>query len=58
MNKSMAIPEAISGIKPEDIPLMVERAFSEANPLYPVPRILDRRELTEVFGIISSRSKA
>ncbi len=58
MNKSMAIPEAISGIKPEDIPLMVERAFSEANPLYPVPRILDRRELTEVFGIISARSKA
>jgi alcohol dehydrogenase class IV len=58
MNKSMAIPQTISGIKPEDIPLMVERAFSEANPLYPVPRILDRRELTEVFGIISSRSKA
>ncbi len=58
MNKNMAIPETISGIKPEDIPLMVERAFAEANPLYPVPRILDRRELTEVFGIISTRSES
>ena len=53
MNKNMAIPEHISGIKPEDIPVMVERAFTEANPLYPVPRILGRKELAEVFSIIA-----
>jgi alcohol dehydrogenase class IV len=56
MNKSMAIPETLTGIKSEDVPLMVKRALSEANPLYPVPRILNGQELTEVFGIISNGS--
>ena len=56
MNKSMAIPETLTGIKSEDVPLMVKRALSEANPLYPVTRILNGQELTEVFGIISNGS--
>lgn len=56
MNKSMAIPETLAGIKSEDVPLMVERALSEANPLYPVPRILNKQELTEVFVLISNGS--
>ncbi len=52
MNRRMDIPETIDGIREEDIPLMVDRALSEANPLYPVPRILNRREMTELFQII------
>lgn len=55
MNREMAIPDFIQGIKEEDIPLMVGRALSEANPLYPVPRVLGRKDLTELFFIVSGR---
>ena len=36
----MQIPTAIKGIKDEDLPILVKRAFKEANPLYPVPRLM------------------
>lgn len=53
MNKYMNIPEKVSGIKEEDIPTMVERALSEANPLYPVPKLMGKEEMTEMFKIIA-----
>lgn len=58
MNREMNIPEFVEGIKDEDIPAMVERAFSEANPLYPVPRILSRSEISRLFRIISGEGAA
>lgn len=53
MNRTMAIPEYISGIQAADIPAMVNRALSEANPLYPVPKIMDRQDMQRMFSIIS-----
>lgn len=53
MNAEMGIPTAIEGIKPEDIPLMADRAFKEACPLYPVPEILDRPQLEELYRMIA-----
>lgn len=53
MNKHMNIPEFIEGIQTADIPVMVERAHSEANPLYPVPKILNRPEIRELYSKIS-----
>ncbi len=44
LNRRMAIPEGFEQIREEDIPLIVERAFREAHPLYPVPRIMSRAE--------------
>lgn len=52
LNKSMNIPQEISGIIESDIPLMVERAFKEANPFYPVPKILLRKDLFNIFNMI------
>ncbi|WP_040210908.1 iron-containing alcohol dehydrogenase [Clostridium polynesiense] len=52
LNKKMEIPTQISGIRESDIPLMVERAFKEANPLYPVPRILSKKDLLNIFNMI------
>lgn len=52
MNANMAIPTKIEGkwtIKDEDIPKMVERALSEGNPLYPVPKIFGKEELTALY---------
>lgn len=52
MNQRMDIPAKISGIKEEDIPVMAERAYREANPLYPVPRIFAKRDFHAVIDRI------
>lgn len=52
LNKEMAISDKISGILDKDIPLMVERAYKEANPLYPVPRIMSKKELAKIYYLI------
>ncbi|MFZ7945859.1 MULTISPECIES: iron-containing alcohol dehydrogenase [Bacillaceae] len=52
LNASMAIPKKVSGIVDSDIPLMVERAIKEANPLYPVPRILNKVDLFSLYHLI------
>ena len=53
LNSSMNIPDKISGINESDIPLMVKRALKEANPLYPVPKILSEDQLTDIYKSIS-----
>ena len=45
LNAKMNIPNKISGIKQEDIPEMARHAEKEANPLYPVPKLMARKEL-------------
>lgn len=52
MNKQMDIPETITGILTTDIPSMVDRAYKEANPLYPVPRILNKKDLETLYILI------
>jgi len=50
MNAAMNIPEKFDGvIKEEDIPLMVERAYAEAHPLYPVPKFMSKEELGNMY---------
>ncbi|ARK25264.1 alcohol dehydrogenase [Sporosarcina sp. P37] len=52
LNRAMNIPDRVNGIVQEDIPLMVKRASAEANPLYPVPKILSRKEFSELYDVI------
>lgn len=52
MNEYMAIPTKIEGkwtIKEEDVPIMIEHALSEANPLYPVPVIWGYDEMYAMY---------
>ncbi|RXI95569.1 iron-containing alcohol dehydrogenase [Anaerobacillus alkaliphilus] len=49
LNASMNIPTKISGINNTDIPLMVERAMKEANPFYPVPKILSKQDMFQLY---------
>ncbi len=44
MNRNMNIPETIRELQEKDIPLIAKRALKEANPLYPVPTILDQSQ--------------
>lgn len=55
MNRSMEIPETIEGIIEEDIPRMAAHADKESNPLYPVPRLMDARELAGMYRKIAGK---
>ncbi|MBW1891615.1 MAG: iron-containing alcohol dehydrogenase [Deltaproteobacteria bacterium] len=48
MNKNMKIPTYIEELKESDIPLIVKRAFKEAHPLYPVPRIMTPQDCADL----------
>jgi alcohol dehydrogenase class IV len=48
MNKAMDIPTTIKELKRSDIPLIAKRVMKESHPLYPVPRIMDRKECEEL----------
>lgn len=49
MNRDMGIPEKLPGIRPADIPKLAAYADKEANPLYPVPVLMDRQELQKFY---------
>ena len=48
LNRRLNIPETLQGIREEDIPSMARHAAQEANPLYPVPVLMDAKQL-ELF---------
>lgn len=52
MNKAMGIPENIPEIREEDIPKMAKYADKESNPLYPVPKLMNAKELEEIYRVV------
>ncbi len=57
LNREMGIPEKISGISETDIPVMARHADKEANPLYPVPVLMNAKELEKIYYIVADWSK-
>lgn len=57
LNRRLNIPEKLAGIKREDIPTMARHAAKEANPLYPVPKLMDARELEEYYEKVADWSE-
>lgn len=55
MNDSMEIPRHFPEIQEEDIPIMAEHADREANPLYPVPVLMNRKELERIYYEVKGR---
>lgn len=49
LNQDMNIPTRIADIRQTDIRMMAKRAHSEANPLYPVPKILSKRAFRRFY---------
>ena len=49
MNEHMGIPACLPEIQQEDIAQMAQWAVHEANPLYPVPVIYDKKHFEEVI---------
>ncbi len=48
-NKNFSIPSTIDKIVESDIPKLVEKAYKEANPFYPVPKIFSKKELNAIY---------
>ena len=57
LNKNMGIPDFLSGIQERDIETMSVHAAKEANPLYPVPKLMTRRELEAFYRLMLTRER-
>ena len=57
LNKNMGIPDFLSGIQESDIETMSVHAAKEANPLYPVPKLMTRRELEAFYRLMLTRER-
>ena len=56
LNARMGIPDTIDGIDEKDIRILAERAFHEANPVYPVPRIFTREDFISVYRRLTGKT--
>lgn len=56
LNSKMGIPNKIAGINDEDIGAMASHTEKEANPLYPVPKLMTRKELEDFYYRIADWS--
>ena len=52
MNMRFQIPRALNEIQKEDIPELARIADKEANPLYPVPVLMDHRQLEGFYETV------
>lgn len=57
MNRHFGLPVSFPQIRREDIPLMAMHAAKESNPLYPVPRLMDRKELEAMYDVLMEEPK-
>lgn len=54
LNQSMDIPHKVNGIDDKHISTMIERVLQEANPLYPVPKILKKKDINQLYQLIKA----
>ncbi len=52
MNESMNIPTKLKGIQEADIAKLAKYADKEANPLYPVPKLMDAKALEKLYYVV------
>ena len=57
LNSRMGIGEVLEGIKKEDISRLSRNADKEANPLYPVPRLMGAKDLEQFYYKVADWSK-
>ena len=57
LNRKMGIPEKLTGIRKEDIPVMAGHADKEGNPLYPVPKLMNAGELEKYYYKVADWSE-
>ena len=58
LNADMQIPNKLSGIQKEDIDALARHAEKEANPLYPVPVLMTKKQLEKFYYQIADWSES
>ena len=58
LNRKLGIPTTLPGIRKADIPQMARHAAKEANPLYPVPVLMDAGELEQFYYKVADWSQS
>ena len=53
LNSKMDIPSRLADIERSDIPALAKHAAKEANPLYPVPKLMTAKELEKILSEIA-----
>ncbi len=56
LNEAFSIPNHIEDIASEDIDLMVQKAYRESNPLYPVPQIWKRQDFAKIYQMLEQKN--
>lgn len=51
MKKALNIPDTLECININDIPALANLAAKEGNPLYPVPKLMDAKELEVIYHV-------
>ena len=57
LNARMGIPDKLTGIRKEDILVMAKHAAREANPLYPVPVLMNAKALEQFYYAVADGSE-
>lgn len=57
LNANMNIPSKLAGIQEKDIDALARHAEKEANPLYPVPVLMTKKELESFYYQVADWSK-
>lgn len=52
LKEKFSIPDTIKQIRKEDMERLAEYADKEANPLYPVPVLMDAKELEVFYNVL------
>ena len=52
LKEKFSIPDTIKEIRKEDMERLAEYADKEANPLYPVPVLMDAKELEVFYNVL------
>lgn len=58
LNRKMNIPTTFPQIQEKDIPVMAKHAAKEANPLYPVPKLMNAKELEKFYYVLKGEKDA
>ncbi|MDO5423124.1 MAG: iron-containing alcohol dehydrogenase [Eubacteriales bacterium] len=58
MKKQFGIGDTVKEIREEDIPMLARYADKEANPLYPVPVLMDAKELESFYYLLMEKRES
>ena len=50
LSRALGIPETVPGLRAKDIPTLAALTLREANPLYPVPKVLGLQDMSAIYA--------